>query len=254
MKKINRIGETKINNQGLKMTIIEYNRNDNIVVGFEDSYTTKSQYILFQKGKIANPNFRGTYGVGFLGVGTYECSKDSKLNKTYTQWFAMFQRCYSEAYHEKEPTYKDCTVCDEWHNFQNFAKWCSDNYYEIELDKMCLDKDILSKGNKTYSPETCVFVPQIINSLFIKSDSARGEYPIGVTKRPNGSFQARLSKSTNSNNKRVSLGCYKTTDEAFNSYKKAKEEYIKELADKYKDGIPNSLYQAMYRYEVAITD
>ena len=37
-------------------------------------------------------------------------------------------------------------------------------------------------------------------------------------------------------------------------YKKYKEKLIKKIADEYKDEIPIKLYDAMYRYEVEITD
>ena len=50
------------------------------------------------------------------------------------------------------------------------------------MKKMCLDKDILIKGNKIYSQDTCIFVPKAINSLFTNRKRFRGEYPIGVYK------------------------------------------------------------------------
>ena len=87
----------------------------------------------------------------------------------------MLRRCYDEKLHKKYPTYIDCKVCEEWLNFQNFAKWYYNNYYEIENEKICLDKDILHKGNKIYSPDNCVFVPNNINVLFVKSDKSRGD-------------------------------------------------------------------------------
>ena len=41
----------------------------------------------------------------------------------YGKWVNMLQRCYSELYHDKFPTYKDCTVCEEWKYFSKFKKW-----------------------------------------------------------------------------------------------------------------------------------
>ena len=45
-----------------------------------------------------------------------------------------------------------------------------------------------------------------------------------------------------------------TSEEAFLTYKKFKEAYIKQVADEYKYYIPQELYDAMYRWEVEITD
>ena len=50
------------------------------------------------------------------------------------------------------------------------------------------------------------------------------------------------------------LGLYITIEQAFSAYKNFKENYIKEVADEYKDRIPQKLYDAMYRYEVEIDD
>lgn len=32
----------------------------------------------------------------------------------YKRWRNMLERCYSAKHHAKYPTYKNCTVCDEW--------------------------------------------------------------------------------------------------------------------------------------------
>ena len=40
----------------------------------------------------------------------------------------------------------------------------------------------------------------------------------------------------------------------FKQYKIMKETYIKQIADEYKELIPNILYNALYKYEVEITD
>ena len=146
---------------------------------------------------------------------------------------------------EKQPSYIGCLVDEEWHNFQNFAEWFEDNYVE----GWHLDKDILIKGNKIYSPETCCFVPLEINSLFTKSDKIRGEYPIGVSKKDK-KYQANVNKNSGF----IFLGAFNTPEEAFQVYKTAKEDYIKEVADKWRGQITEQVYQAMYSYQVEITD
>ena len=115
---------------------------------------------------------------------------------------------------------------------------------------MSLDKDIIKKGNKVYSPNTCVFVPHSINTLFVKSNKVRGEYYIGVYKNGN-KFEAQLSKG---NGKQIPLGLYDTPEEAFLTYKQAKEAYIKEVAEEYKGKIDPRAYEALMKYEVEITD
>ena len=79
----------------------------------------------------------------------------------------MLERCYSQKTQEKHTTYKECSVSEEWYNFQNFAEWMDKNYNYETMQKWHLDKDILFKGNKIYSPERCAFVPQEINVLFL---------------------------------------------------------------------------------------
>ena len=180
-------------------------------------------------------------------VTIYYSHKENR--KTYKTWQSLLQRCYDTKLHEKYPTYKNCTTCEEWHNFQNFAKWYDENYYEIDGEIMCLDKDILIKGNKVYSPETCIFVPRRINILFTKTDANRGNLPIGVTQK-NDKYVITMRI----NKKFVSNKSYKTPQEAFKVYKYFKEKYIKEIADEYKDKIPVKLYNAMYKYKVEITD
>lgn len=150
-------------------------------------------YNNFKKGNIKCPYERRYYGIGYLGEGKYDINENGKHTKCYNTWHDMFRRCYDEKCHEKRPTYKDCEVDEEWHNFQNFAKWYYENYYEIEGEKMQLDKDILHKGNKIYSPETCIFVPQTINLLFTKSDKTRGNNPMGVFDCENGKYRADCS-------------------------------------------------------------
>lgn len=166
--------------------------------------------------------------------------------------YGMIRRCYDNKYKLKHPTYKDCTVCDEWYNYQNFAKWYDENYYLIDNEEMNLDKDILYKGNKIYSPRTCVFVPQNINKLFTKTDKLRGEYPIGISYNKKDSIYVVHCNDGNGN--LIYLGCSPNNNKLFKIYKEFKEKIIKQVADKYKNKIPQKLYDAMYKYKVEVID
>lgn len=198
-----------------------------------------------------------TYGVGCIGKGEYKIRDGKKFTIQYIHWRHMLYRCYGEDYQEKHESYEQCSVCDEWLCYQNFGKWFDENYYEIEGERMELDKDILFKGNKIYSSKTCVFVPQRINCLFVKRQNKRGQYPIGVTKQTGRSkkFKARCSiTNKKGNTERIHLGNHDTPIEAFQVYKEFKEKYIKQVAEEYKDKIPQRLYDAMYNWQVEITD
>ena len=117
---------------------------------------------------------------------------------------------------------------------------------------MCLDKDILYKGNKIYSPKNCVFAPNNINTLFISCNSKRGDFPIGVTfNKRDKIFIAQCNDKTG----RKHIGRFSNAEDAFyKGYKPFKEHYIKEVAEDYKDQIPQNLYNAMYNYKIEITD
>ena len=250
-RKDDRLNEVGYNNNGERMTIIRYGGNADIDIQFDDGTIVEHRrYDNFKRGKIKNPMFPSVYGVGFIGIGDYKTSDgNGKQTKCYTTWEGMHRRCHSSKFQEKCPTYKNCKVCKEWNNYNEFAKWDNENYYEIEGETMALDKDILCKGNKVYSPDTCVYVPQSINKLFVKHDDKRGQYPIGVSKF-NGKFMAQLNKG----NGIIHLGLFNTVEQAFLAYKKAKEAYIKEVAEEYKGKIDPRAYEAMMKYEVEIDD
>ena len=255
--RIDRIGEENVNNFGSKMIISKYNNARDIDVYFtEYNWVAKNKrYDSFKKGNIKCVYERRTYGVGYLGEGKYNSRENGKETKCYNTWIHMLERCYDDKLKEKYPTYKECTVYNEWLNFQNFAEWFEDNYYEVPGEVMCLDKDILVKGNKIYSPETCVFVPNEINLLFVKRDKSRGNNPIGMTLTPSGNYQV---KCNNGYGEDIYLGVYFNKEEAFRVYKQYKEKVIKEVIDSYEGKIHEPHYSrlrdAMYNYEVEIYD
>lgn len=85
-------------------------------------------------------------------------------NRVYRLWFDMLRRCYDDEQLErgKGKTYKDCSVCSQWFLLSNFYSDIQKlpGYHEWENgSKMSIDKDLLSSGEKIYSPKTCCFVP-----------------------------------------------------------------------------------------------
>ena len=244
-----RLGEVNKMNCGATAIIIEYNKAKDIKVKIlETNEIINTTYGTFITGKIKSKFYPTVCGVGYLG--DLEIDKDS-----YNCWQRMIYRCFSEEFKNNNITYKNCKVCDEWLCYSDFKEWYDKHYYEIEGENIHLDKDILIKGNKIYSPETCVFVPENINKIVELRANDRGEFPIGVYKCKNNKnkpYQAHIKYKDDKNH--TFLGSFETVEEAFNCYKKAKENEIKRMADYYKDKIPNKLYNALYNWEVLIND
>lgn len=249
---IERIGEINKNTFGSNVEIVEYNNSNNIKVKFDDGYEKYCAYHDFKRGYVKSPYEKRSHNTGFLGEGKYKATINNKHTNIYQYWMSMMSRCYDEKYLERRPTYIGCSVCDKWHNFQNFAEWFDENYYEIDNEVMCLDKDILYKGNKIYSPETCVFVPITINSLFVKCNKSRGDLPIGVSLTKNKD-KYRVEYCNIINNIKISK-VFDSVELAFETYKEYKENHIKYIADRYRDKISFLLYKTLYDYKVEITD
>lgn len=185
-------------------------------------------------------------GVGINDV-EESVANNGIITKAYNRWRSIIQRCYDLRIINRTPNYIGCMVDGRWLFFSNFLQWFAENYVE----GYDLDKDILVKGNKVYSPDTCCFVPHLINSMFTKTDAKRGPYPIGV-RITYGKYQARLLRY----DKSVHLGIFDTPEEAFYAYKDAKEAYIKEVATTYynEGKITKRVYDALMKYQVEITD
>ena len=181
-----------------------------------------------------------------FGINDYKgniFSRDKGLEVFYSVWHSMIRRCYSEYHKQHGPTYKGCSVCEEWRYLSNFKRWFDRNYKE----GCHLDKDILVQGNKVYSPDTCCFVPQYVNSLLTDHRGARGKYKIGVTKSGTG-----YSASVSCGGKEQHLGTFNTEDEAFAAYVKAKKEAIRVTAQRaLNEGlIDERIYNALLKYEI----
>jgi len=143
----------------------------------------------------------------------------------YRAWENMLERCYSAKYHERFPTYRGCSVSEEWITFSNFRAWmeCQD------FEGMHLDKDILFEGNKVYSKETCVFVTSMVNTFTLDRGASRGEWMVGVTWHKGASkFQSRCRNPFNK--KQEHLGYFLCEVEAHQEWLKRKLELAHLLA------------------------
>jgi hypothetical protein len=194
------------------------------------------------------------HGIGFKGM-DYPSYDGEKMLKEYDLWKSMLLRCTNK-YWIKKPTYAGVTCSENFKSYTFFYEWCQEQVGFKNVDEKGnywqLDKDLLIKGNKVYSEDVCVFVPQRLNSLLIKYDAKRGDYPIGVSwceKR--GKFQTGCRDNFGVAR---NLGRYYTVEESFQAYKKFKEATIKQAANDYKEVLDVRVYQALMQYTVEITD
>ena len=186
---------------------------------------------------------QGIVGSDVLDVG-YSNTKE------YIHWQCMLQRCYSDKYQSRGASYKGCSMSENFKYFPYFKEWCS-KQVGFGNKGWELDKDILIKGNKIYSEDTCCFVPQEVNLIFGNNPKNRSTTPIGVQFiKSSGKYRAIICKNTKSQH----ISCHNTAEDAFYAYKQVKEDYIKEIANKWKDQIDPRVYEALMKYEVEITD
>lgn len=228
--------------------VIRYNGTFDVDIEFVTT-KTKSNVELgnVKKGSVKDPYLPSIYGVGFIGKGIYTSRIDSIQTTTYKRWKEMLNRCYNPKNAEfNNYGNRGITVCDDWLNFQNYAEWWNNNCCN---ESFVVDKDILNKGNKIYSPNTCCFVPSEINSALTSRKIERGKYPIGV--RIKG---GKIIAQINYMKKKIHLGTFNTIEEAFNAYKISKERCLKEYANLYKNKISKEVYNALYNYKIEITD
>ncbi len=240
-----KLGDVFPTNQGGSVIVVGYKNLKNITVQHIDKYSHIAvvQAGSLKAGNVKNPYYKAVRGVGFVGVGDFNAYDNKVITPEYRAWGGMFSRCYSKGL--EDPTYKDCVVTPEWHNFQVFAEWyVSHEFYGLGYH---LDKDLLVRGNKVYSPSTCDMLPVEINSLLLDRRSERGEYPIGVSLlKRSGKFTAKLRIDGVTKN----IGSYDTAKEAHKAYVVEKEANVKRMALSYKDKISKQAFSALMNWKV----
>ena len=93
-----RLGETRINNQGEVMFIIEYVNALDITVQFKTTgEVVKTTYNHFVRGEIKSHFTPTVYGVGVKGIEP-TVDENGKMIDSYKCWCHMLERCYSSKY------------------------------------------------------------------------------------------------------------------------------------------------------------
>jgi hypothetical protein len=231
-----------------EFVISEYHNYDDVVVKFlKTGFCIRTDFSDVKRGSIRDPYFPTVCGVGFCGVGPYSPSYTrlgkSRTTSAYTAWRNRIKDCYTDT--KSKHLYINATICEEWHNFQNFAKW----YYDQERlygKGGCVDKDLLHLGNKHYSPETARYIPKAVNVLF----SGTSKHITGVCfSKSRRKFIAQIHKGTitsKGNRKSKNLGQFDSYVEASSVYKVAKINHVKETVIKYQEQLPPDLFFKLY--------
>ena len=149
----------------------------------------------------------------------------------YVKWYSMLRRCYSKKYQERYPTYKGCSVCDEWVVFSNFKRWMEQRTWEGRQ----LDKDFLIEGNKLYSEGTCVFVPQKVNKFITIRGNDRGNCPLGVYLYKNSKKNPYVSQCGGGSGENIYLGRFSTPEQAHQAWLVKKLEVCEDYLIEFKD-------------------
>ena len=245
------LGKTfQSNNHGC-FKIVGYTSSTKVdVVFLETGFKTTTHIGLITRGEVKDCFKPTVQGFGIIGTENVR-DNEGVILETYRKWESMIGRVYSKSVKtDVNNPYFSTSISEDFRWFKDFRSWC-EKQIGFGNQGWHLDKDILVKGNKVYSEDTCCFVPPEINSLIIKADSIRGKYLIGIYEdKQVGKFKVRISVE----GKQKHIGRYYCEKEAFYAYKQAKEAYIKEVAEKWKDKIDPKVYDALMQYEVEITD
>ena len=196
--------------------VLKYNDYYEVEIQFINTgFETSANLQHIRNGKVKDPYAPSVFDVGVLGT-KYPSSESSRNTKEYTLWVGMLQRCYSNTYKKKYPTYIDCKCSENFKSYEYFYEWCHKQVgfgVNGNGNPFQLDKDLLIKGNKLYSENSCVFIPADVNLVLTKRTSSRGQHLIGVHwHKRDKAFIARVNKNKG---KQEHLGSFKTETEAF---------------------------------------
>lgn len=184
----------------------------------------------------------------------YNTCSDKKIynSKEYHAWSYMLRLAYDQSdSYVKKRNGRNITVCDEWHDFANFNEWFSDNYYTVNDETMDLCRNLLNQDNDSFEPDECVFVPRRIMQLITPKNLSKSNLPRGVGYREySDTYYSTCYVQKNGKATTIRHSGFLTADEAFEQYKKDKENYIKQVVKEYSGKLPRNVYRALMKYEV----
>ena len=195
-----RIGETRIMNNGLSAKIIDYRNCDNIDVEYEDgTILYNRRYGHFSSGNIRHP------------VTKYK-------TRLYMIWCDMKQRCCNP----NDASYIDyggrgIIVCDNWvSGFESFRNWAMENGYS---DDLTIDR-IDVNGN--YEPLNCRWATpsQQMQNTRMRKDNKSGVVGVSWDKKAR-KWHVQIS----ANRKNRNIGYYESLNDAMAARKAAEVKY-----------------------------
>ena len=185
-----------------------------------------SEFIEVPAGKRSLLRRTKIQGVGINDSDYMVSSKTSGglvLCPYYRAWVNMIYRCYSDNFQARCSTYIGCSVTKEWLTFSLFRKWMEKQDWQGKQ----LDKDLITPGNKIYSPNTCLFVSGSINNLILGDRADCGSIPQGVYfDKARGKYHSHCNIS----GKRKSIGRFNSVLDAEYAYLSFKSDLIKKMA------------------------
>ena len=227
-------------------TVIEYVSYVEVYVKFEDDSVVKTRVQSLERGHCRNLNSKLVFGAGINDMFRAEKTKDFIKQKQL--WHGILERCFSEKFLEKSPTYKNCKVSESWLILSNFIEDVKsiENYEKSLNEGWQLDKDLLSNGSKLYSKDTCCFIPRSLNIILSSYPKKLNGLPKGVKLSKGGKYFAIIQKE----GKKIFLGSYDSVEEASRVYNIAKKEYLLNIADSIKDVVPENVYKALVNFNL----
>lgn len=185
------------------------------------------------------------------GVGVNDWDTSTKVSGVpiwnYRVWQSMLERCYSENFKSKRPTYKNTTCDVSWLSLKAFTEdiMLVENWQMLDQG-WALDKDIVG-GVDHYGLDTVCIVPLELNNLLLTHESHRGEYPLGVSyDKSRGKYLASMKQFSKS----VNLGRFNSVEEAHSAYVVAKNAYVKDVANIYRGVISEVVYDKLMKFSV----